>query len=136
MESIDTKSATELYKVISLFSDEDRNKIPEEFIELIDSNKDNIEIDINNLGETTKKYLAYVYLNYILDENDRKIYMQILEQNEQRNQKKIKEKYDIDKIFAERNQVNTEEKSLAIIDNKKWYQKIFDKIKKLIHVTK
>ena len=62
--------------------------------------------------------------------------MQILEQNEQRNQKKIKEKYDIDKIFAERNQVNTEEKSLAIVDNKKWYQKIFDKIKKLIHVTK
>lgn len=136
MGSIDTKSATELYKVISLFSDEDRNKIPEEFIELIDSNKNDIEIDINNLGETTRRYLAYVYLNYILDENDKKIYMQILEQNEQRNQKKIKEKYDIDKIFAERNQVNTEEKSLAIVDNKKWYQKIFDKIKKLIHVTK
>lgn len=136
MESIDTKSATELYKVISLFSDEDRNKIPEEFIELIDLNKDNIEVDINNLGETTKKYLAYVYLNYLLDENDRKVYMQILEQNEQRNQKKIKEKYDIEKIFAERNQVNTEEKSLVIMDNKKWYQKLFDKIKKLIHVTK
>ena len=136
MGSIDTKSATELYKVISLFSDEDRNKIPEEYIELIDSNKNDIEIDINNLGETTRRYLAYVYLNYILDENDKKIYMQILEQNEQRNQKKIKEKYDIDKIFAERNQVNTEEKSLAIVDNKKWYQKIFDKIKKLIHVTK
>ena len=91
------------------------------------------EVNVKNLSSETKNYLAYIYLNYILDGNEKESYKEILEENEKRYQEKVSEKYDISKKLAKKaNKLkNKKEVSIAIKKEESILSKFIIKIKSL-----
>ena len=100
MENLNERTATELFELIYLMPKEKISRIPAEFLELLHEKKAKIwrvfsspdEVNIKNLSEETKSYLAYIYLNYILDGEEKETYKEILNENEKKYQEKIADK--------------------------------------------
>ena len=95
-EILGQKVATELFQIIYLMPKEDIKKVPTYFLELLHKEKQKrwkapsgtYEINLRSISEDTKRYLAYLYLNYILEDNEKESYKSILESNEKRNKEK------------------------------------------------
>lgn len=140
------QSLTELNTIIHYMDIEYLKKLPQKFIEFINSNMDkdyipnidkNTPINEQNLKNDTKVLLSLLYRNYWCD-REKKITL-IQEDLVAKNnyEKELREKYNPDNIFknksnvAEMNKEPTkEEKHTELIEYKeqKWYQKIFAKI--------
>ena len=106
---------SEVNFIISKMSKELREKIPIELIEFI-QNRDNKQHKINSesvkdieLHEDTKKILSVIYTDYIATEEERTI---------------IKNKENNDEITKT---------TMLIKFKEKWYQKLFEKIKKILN---
>lgn len=140
MENISEKTATELFQIICLMPKNNINKIPIDFINYLDKKKthnwkniDNVnDINVNNLNDDTKEYLAYIYLNYILEDEEKENYKKLLKEN----QKIYEDKVNISNIFSKRN-VETYEKiqentSLVKVKEKNFFEKMLEKIKNII----
>lgn len=140
MKSISSKSARELNQIINFLPEEYLQKIPAETIEYLKTKEDKNyitkiscigDITENNVLEETKNYLAYIFLNYLSNEEEKREYENLLGENESRNQKES-EKYDIREVFERRkNKYRQEERSLIIIEEKNLLKIIFEKIKNL-----
>lgn len=140
---LNPKVATELLKIISFLPQEQINKISEEEILYLNQIKDNNyktkinevdDIKAENMMEDTKKYLAYIFINYLASPDENKEYKVIIRENEIRHQKYIAKKYDINKIFQENKKTyNTisNNKNLVIAKEPSLLKKILDKLKKL-----
>ena len=143
MKNITKDTANQLYSIINLLPEAEKNKIPKEIIDILNEKLLNENLSITdvsqireeNLLEDTKKYLAYIFLNYLSNENEKKELKKILNLNEQRYQDNLKKKYDVSNIFGN-NKVDIKENSgkeeLIVIKDKKWWEKIIDKLKNLI----
>ena len=142
MENISEKTATELFQIIYLMPKNNIKKIPIDFINLLHKKKSNNwevidnanNINVNNLNEDTKEYLAYIYLNYILEDEEKENYKRLLKENQEKYEKKV----DISNIFAKKN-LETDERlqqanknSALVIVKKNFFEKILEKIKKII----
>ena len=147
IRTIDSKSCKEIYVILNklgLFY-----KLPRELREYISENQSssyeydfNIDLpliyQINN--EKTKEYISYLFLKYINDNDDEKrILLEKYEKNEELQQEELVKKYNPDDIFKSRNKIvpqveqPSEETRMIIVQEEKWYQKIFNLIKNIFH---
>lgn len=152
MNKMSSRAATQLHEIILLLPNESRSKIPLSIINLLENKKiDTEEINIKSaehindsaILDETKKYLAYIFLNYLATEDEKKEFNHILTENELRHQIFLRNKYDIANIFGEKekNPIEIEEisietpkeevKPLIKYEERKWWNKILDKIKKI-----
>ena len=131
----------EVSEILKIFPEEELNKIPKSFIDLIERCKDvnykyeledGVELHNQEMTSETKTILSVIYRDYICTEEERAelIKEEIRENFWQDGQKRIK--YDPNNIFknnAEKNivekNVDTEKRLIEF----KWYEKIIIKIK-------
>ena len=119
----------------------DVEKISERFLKFLKENASKTyvsTIDFNkplkemNLTPKTIGILSIINKKFWCNEEQRKEFERILKQNELIYQNELREKYNPDNIFENRNNSNiVDEKSMAIISQEKCYQKIFNTVKRL-----
>ena len=137
MEDKYTKAFKEVYLILNKSSKEEFEKIPSNFIELIETNMDkNYEPQIdyngnfeNSVLEETLLILALIYRDYLISKEEREKLI-----HEEENQlEKLNESYSVENLFKKRklelkeNTINIEQQ-LLVIKQEKWYKKILNKI--------
>ncbi len=142
------RSLTELNTILNYMSIELIKKVPAKFINFISTNMDkeykpdinkNIPIHEQNISKDTKVLLSLMYRNYWCDEATK---IELLHQDlleKQKYEEKLREKYNVDNIFKNRNKeidieetiVKEEIHALTEYKEKNFIQKIFDKIKSI-----
>lgn len=140
--SINTREAyAEVDNFIECLDAYDKNKVPESIRKYFKKEKSknyNKIIDVNkpikdqNLKDETLAIIAMLNLKYWCDdEEEKKRLMTIYSENEKKYQNELKEKYDIEKIFKERNNKKSEnyqEKNVPEIKK----ESLWDKLKNMI----
>lgn len=143
----------EIYEIFSLMPKELLKKIPTKFYEMIEEERDtnyspNIQepLEKQKLKNETIIILGLIYRDFLcsldekkrLQEKDAKEFQEV----EKALEKEIREKYNPDDIFKNRNRVipeetqTSEETRMTVVQEEKWYQKIFNLIKNLFHRNK
>ncbi len=144
--SINTREAyAEVDNFIECLDLYDKNKIPESIRKYFKKEKSknyNKIIDANqpiknqNLKDETLAIIAMLNLKYWCDdEEEKKRLMTIYSENEKKYQNELKEKYDIEKIFEERNNKkleNYQEKNLSKIKKESFWDKLKNTILKIL----
>lgn len=139
----------EVNEIIKLMPLELVKKIPSKFREMIVEEKDNnyipdIEEPIEKckLKNETIIILGLIYRDFLCSPDERKKLQEKdareLQEVQKAVEEEIRERYNPDDIFKKRNQNNIEESnhkeentSMIVIQEEKWYQKIFNLIKGL-----
>ncbi len=135
------KAFSEIDTILEYSNEEIKNKIPNNFKQLIKNNKDiNYKLVLDekkSLNEQkllieTREILALIYRDYLCFEDERK---ELIRVNNQKLEE-INKKYDIQNIFEQRKNKTSidnenEEMLPEIINEERWYKKIFNFIKKL-----
>ena len=131
----------ELSEILKMMEPKEVNKIPKKLLEVIEKEKSNtyipnysskIELNSQNIK---KEMLALLYINYWCeDENEKKEYLKLIEENEQKYRQQIREKTDIKYITRtqkiEKN--NVPEQELAVVKNKSFIKNVIEKIKSFL----
>lgn len=131
----------ELSEILKMMEPEEVNKIPKKLLEVIEKEKSNtyipnydskIELNSQNIKKETLAMLALLYINYWCeDENEKKEYLKLIEENEQKYQVELNKKTDITKFFESEKKERIQEQSLTVVENKNLITRIIEKIKKL-----
>lgn len=133
-----TKDAyVEVLGILNLLEDEHKNKIPKRLKEFFENNKNqdyqvniipNIPLEEQNLLQETVDILAMLKLNYwCANEEEKKEFMNLLNENEKNYQEELNEKYNLDNLFKNKaNTIETLNSSVAMMEYK---ESIFTKIK-------
>lgn len=127
------------------------DKIPKKLIEFFEENKANnynfkydsaVELDKQNLNDNTLALLAMLNLNYWCEsEEHKKELIARYNDNEQKYQEELREKYNPDNIFKKRNKENEIEENIiqnevALVEYKESiFRKVINKIKKIFHIS-
>lgn len=137
------KAFSEVDTILEYSSEEIRNKVPDKFRQLIKNNKDNNyklildehkKLNDQELLIETREILSLIYRDYLCSEDERK---ELIKINNQRLEE-INEEYDIQNIFDKRKNKESAEDDInketlpVVINEEKWYKKIFNFIRKLI----
>lgn len=131
-DKIFSRVCTETLEILANISDEEYDKIPPEFIKMLDKNSDKTYVfDINKeqnfskqeLLDETYDMLAYIYRKYWCDENDKQEFKNKILNNELENKIKIKT-VDANEIKQEISNSN----QLTILEK----NNIFNKIKNIL----
>ena len=149
MSEINKKAVSEVIDVLNHSEIEVTQKIPKKFIEFLTKNSDrnyipNIDYSEenweNSIEEDAKVLIALIYRDYIMSEEEKEKAKEEAEKQEQ----EIREKYNPDNLFKknlkienEKSQDDTEQevqKSLLIIKEEKWYERIINKIKEIFGI--
>lgn len=143
------KAYSEIYVILQLLDDEFINKLPKKFIEFINKERDtnyivnidpNIPLEEQNLLPDIINILAMLKLDYWSTEEEKQELLSILNQNEKKYQEELREKYNPDNLFANRQPVKNakqaEEISLIPIKEKNFFIKLFEKIKNMFQKNK
>ena len=104
-------------------------KIPPNVIHNLEENISSEKVE--NVTFSREAYVLFlkIYLEYIADENEKEQINGMLKLNENKQEKEKAIKYNPDNIFKTVPKENKKEEITVI--EKKWYEKLFDKIKKL-----
>ena len=136
---------TELLHFLKGFSDEELNKIPKELMNFFEENADknykcnfdyNANIEDLQLRDETYGLISMICYNYWCETpEEKKHYLDLLNESEKEYQKHISEKYKPDKLFANKVSRHDEKTQLAMVkyDKEKWYKKILMFLKRLLH---
>lgn len=127
------------------------DKIPKKLIEFFEENKANnydfkydstVELDKQNLNDNTLALLAMLNLNYwCKSEEHKKELISRYNDNEQKYQEELREKYNPDNIFKNRNQEKSVEENIvkeevALVEYKESiFRTVINKIKKIFHIS-
>ena len=140
---------TEVNEIIKMMPEELTNKIPSKFKEMIEDERDkeytpNIEepLEKQKLKNETIIILGLIYRDFLCSPEEKRRLQEKdareLQEVQKAIEEEIREKYNPDDIFKKRNQNNIEESinkeentSMVVVREEKWYQKIFNLIKKL-----
>lgn len=138
------KAFSEVNEIIKMMPDELTNRIPSKFKEMLEDERDkeynpNIQepLEKQKLKNETIIILGLIYRDFLCP-TDEKRRLQEKDARELQNVQKaieeeIREKYNPDDIFKNKREIKdeeiTEEKSLTVVKEEKWYQKIFNLIK-------
>lgn len=149
MENELLKAYAEVDVILSNMENAYVEKIPKKMRELFKNEKlqeyapninPKIQLDEQNLQRKTYAILAMLNLNYwCKDENEKKELIAIYTENDKKRENGLREKYNPDDIFKNRNRVvpqeeqQYEETRMTVVQEEKWYQKIFSIIKGLFH---
>ena len=138
---------SEIIKILSCMDRRYVEKIPNKLREFFKDNSlidYNFDVDMNkplleqNLKRKTLSILAMLNINYWCeDEKHRQDLLNRYNENEKIYLESLREKYNPDNLFKKKEieQEGTLEKetSLVVIKKEKWYNKFFNKIKKLLN---
>ena len=116
--SINTRQAySEIDEFLRLVTEEERNQIPKKLRDFFREEKDinyhknidpNIPIKEQNLKEETLAIIALLMIQYwYKDESKKQKLLEVLDENERKYQEALKEKYNPDNIFKNKNNNNT-----------------------------
>lgn len=137
------KAYSEVYEILQLLDDEFVDKVPKKFMEFIEKEKDNdyipnikpnVSLEEQELLEDTINILAMLKLDYWCEnEAEKQELLDILNKNEIEYQQELREKYNPDNLFKNKNKSYyenvKEEKSLVIKAKKNFIIMLFEKIK-------
>ena len=141
MENLSERTATELFELMHLMPKEKISKIPSEFLDLLHKEKSNSwkiynspdEISVKGLSDDTKNYLAYIYLNYILDDEEKKNYKIILEENDKKFKEENSKKFDVsNKINNKKSKTIEKNSKDLVVKEESSLKNLFQKLKGLI----
>lgn len=151
MDEVKVQTFSEVYCLLNYFPKIYVDKIPQKLLDLIkrvSNTKYFIEVDTTkpleeqNILEETKDMLVVFKYNYWSSEEEKQKIIEKLNQNENNYQEELREKYNSDDIFKNKNRVipqeeqQSEETRMTIVQEEKWYQKIFNLIKNFFHRNK
>lgn len=133
----------EIDSFIELLPKEEKEKIPSKLKQYFKAEKDkettkklsmDIPIEEQNLQEETWNLIAMVYLKYLCeDEVEKKELEQIYDENEKKYREEMKEKYNPEKIFKEREKQQVIQNLPIKVQKESIIQKIIKFINKLFH---
>ena len=141
-----SEAAVEFNYILDNSSQELKNKISTKFIKYMRDiasttyifNYDNSKkLNEQKLKAETRGLIALVYQDYICTEEEKNDYIIKCKNYKFEKEKKLREKYNPDDIFKNRNKIvsqeeqPSEETRMTIVQEEKWYQKIFNLIKGL-----
>ena len=154
--SINTRQAySEVDEFLGLVTEEEKNQIPKKLRDFFREEKDinyhkninpNIPIKEQNLKEETLAIIALLMIQYwYKDESKKQKLLEVLDENERKYQEALKEKYNPDKIFNNKNDNNAfddtvpenEEISVGmqIVEYKEpIFKRIVNKILEFLHI--
>ena len=136
---------SELLYFLKGFSDEEVNKIPRKLMNFFKENADssykcnfdyNANIEDLKLKDETYGLISMICYNYWCETpEEKKQYLNLLEENEKKYQKYISEKYKPDNLFVNKRNEHDEKTQLAVVkyDKEKWYKKILMFLKRFLH---
>lgn len=148
---MDTKAYTQVYNILEMLSESEKEKIPEKMLIGIKNKMDksyDFKVDEENIEEIplleeTEKILSVIYTDYLASEEEKDIiknkerlcFLEI-EKNKQENYSSNpfeNKKERLEENFQEQNKYNFEKKNryLRKLEKEKWYNKIIKFIKKL-----
>lgn len=143
---------TEVNEIIKMMPEELVNKIPNKFREMIEEERDkeyvpNIQEPLEKckLKNETIIILGLIYRDFLCSPEERKRLQEKdakeLAEVQKTIEKENREKYNLDDIFKNRRQSNTdqtqqsqENNSMIVVKEEKWYQKIFNIIKGIFKI--
>lgn len=144
---MDTKEIySEVYGILILLGDRFINKLPKELFNLIKREKldsYNPQYDLNlpleeqNIKEESIDMIALFYLNYWCEsEDEKKELKQILQENEERYQKELRETYNPDNLLKKKEIEKQETKETDIVKYKvNIFKRIINRIKKILKIS-
>lgn len=146
MNKMSSISANQLNKILSYLDEEQKKNIPLNVWEQINLKVDNSyetkidsvdDINEKNILPETRKYLAFIFLNYLATKEEKEEYQKIIKHNEEEYQEYLREKYDVEKIFNSRkvninidNEIQ-EESTALVVKKENLFIIILNKIKRL-----
>lgn len=142
MENVQTvKCLVELDEVLKQLDEKELEKIPSEIRKAISEKKDKEykwqydetkELNEQNLHRQTIAMLAYLNMEYLLNEEQKELMKQIHKHNEEKEEQRKCETYNKYDMFKNNIKYNKpEEVALVEIKNEKWYEKIVSFIKNI-----
>ena len=139
---------SEVYQVLNLLGNEYIDKLPTSLINMLREKReinynplytDDIPLNEQNIKKETMSIIVLLYLNYwCKDDNEILEVKNILEENENKYQVELREKYNSDNIFSNNNNTsidneqNNQELALVETNNIKWYKKVWNLIKNFL----
>lgn len=131
----DAKCLVELDEILKYLAEDDLKKIPYDIRKAISERKDKQykwkydetkDLSQHKINRKTIAMLSYLNMEYLLNEEQKKLMQKIHKFNEDVIEKEKSKKYSSDKIFKN-DKVNVkEETELVTISSKKWYKKYLD----------
>jgi len=154
--SINTRQAySEVDEFLGLVTEEEKNQIPKKLRDFFREEKDinyhkninpNIPIKEQNLKEETLAIIALLMIQYwYKDESKKQKLLEVLDENERKYQEELREKYNPDNIFKNKNQNNTFDEAvpkneeisvgMQIVEYKEpIFKRIANKILEFLHI--
>lgn len=137
---IDNRIFSEVYVILNQLEEDSLKKIPEEMLNKIKENatieidyiEENKPLEELNLMNETKEFLAVISYNYFCDEEERKKWNDVLDENERKYQETLKEKYNPEEIFDKKEKpiINENKECLELIEYKESFiKRLISKIK-------
>lgn len=137
------KAFSEVEQIIKLMPESLQKKIPDRFKNIISTEKSQAYIpnikepfEKCNIMEETKIVLAVIYRDFLCSEEEKKEIKLKDSQKLMEYEEELREKYNTDNIFLNRNtiqysseEVKTDQTAIVEYKEKKFLQKLFDKIK-------
>lgn len=139
-----SEAIAEILDILEHTQESDVDKISKKFMDFLKENasktyKPNLDytkrIKDMNLKDKTIGILSVINKKYWCNDEERKVFEEKLKQNEIKYQKELNEKYDKNKLFKNKELKkveNTNITDLAEYTEQKWYQRIFEKILKVV----
>ena len=134
---------SEVYGILILMGDRFISKLPNKLFNLIKSERletynpqYNLDLPLEeqNVREETIDVIALLYFNYWCDsEEEKKELSRIWEENEEKYQKQLNEKYNINNLFKDK-KIEIKEEIFLIEHKKNFFEKIIDKIKQILKI--
>ncbi len=143
-EELYKKAHVELYEVIKKLPKEEKEKIPEVFLNNLKNDMDDkyiFKYDDSktlieqNLMDETKALLVQMYIKYMAQEKDTELWKKYNRICSNEIEEKKRAKFNPDNLFKEqikKEKNNIEKVQLTEIKEAKWYKKIFNKIVEII----
>ena len=122
MEKITTnysKVFSETYEIFKYLPKDFLEKIPKQLIDVVSDNRDmdyvfeydtNKKLEEQDIYEETKEFISSLYLTYYCDDNKKEEILSIMKDNTEKREKELREKYNPDKIFENKNEIEKTEK--------------------------
>ena len=131
----DAKCLVELDEILKYLAEDDLKKIPYDIRKTISERKDKQykwkydetkDLSQQKINRKTIAMLSYLNMEYLLNEEQKKLMQKIHKFNEDVIEKENSKKYSSDKIFKNDKVNAKEETELVTISSKKWYKKYLD----------
>lgn len=139
------KRLVEVDEVLNYLSDEDLEKIPEEIRNLIKENKDKDYVwqydetkplKEQGLNRDTIAFLSYLNMEYLLNEEQKKLMEEIHKYNEEKAEAEKQNKYSTQDLFKDKKEIKSQitentKNTQMIVVKENFFTRIINKIKSL-----